>query len=144
MSAVANVLQEAGIEQAEVSLAVVDDTTIHELNRRHLQHDYATDVLSFVYERAADTLEGEIVVSADTAAAAAPRCGWSFADELLLYVIHGALHLAGHDDQSPAACAAMRRAEAGHLARFGLTPHEPAGSGPSRGEAERADAERTP
>ena len=41
-------------------------------------------------------------------------------DELLLYVIHGALHLVGHDDQTPDGLAAMRVAETRHLAGFGL------------------------
>ena len=44
-------------------MAVVDDPTIHELNRRFLAHDYPTDVLSFVLEESAEALEGEIIVS---------------------------------------------------------------------------------
>ena len=87
VSAVRLVVAEEGISRATVSIAVVDDDTIHDLNRRYLQHDYATDVLSFVFERSSDQLNGEVVVSADTAAAAASGYGWSIEDELLLYVI---------------------------------------------------------
>ena len=42
-------------DSATISLAVVDDDTIHELNRRHLDHDWPTDVLSFVLEDATAT-----------------------------------------------------------------------------------------
>ena len=68
----------------------MDDRTIQQLNRQYLDHDEPTDVLSFLLEREAERLEGEIVVSRDTAACSAPAYGWTPADELLLYVIHGA------------------------------------------------------
>lgn len=121
-AAVREVMRQAGIAQASISLAVVDDAHIHELNRAHLDHDYATDVLSFLLGHTDAGLEGEIIVSADTAAASAPRFGWTAADELLLYAIHGALHLVGYDDLTPAAQGDMRRQEAAILSRFGLTP----------------------
>jgi len=114
--------------RGNISIAVVDDATIHELNRRFLAHDYPTDVLSFLLEEGGNLIEGEIIVSADTAATAAAKFGWSAENELLLYVIHGALHLVGYDDQSPADAALMRAQEARHLARFGLQlPAPPAG-----------------
>lgn len=115
-------LRSEGITAATISLAVVDDPTIHELNRRHLGHDYATDVLSFVLEASPDRFEGEVIVSADTAISSAGRFDWSPADELLLYVIHGCLHLAGHDDQTDEARAIMRDREKHYLAEFGLLP----------------------
>ena len=116
------VLREAGIESAEISIAVVTDARMHELNRQYLQHDYPTDVLSFVldHDAQARSLDGEIIVSSDYAAREAARYGWTTDDELLLYVIHGCLHLAGHDDTSPAGKLAMRQAETEHLQHFGL------------------------
>ncbi len=120
--AVRVILEEAAVAEAEVSVAVVDDPTIHALNRRYLRHDEPTDVLSFLLERSGEKLEGEIVVSADTALRAAPRYDWSAGDELLLYVIHGTLHLLGHDDQTPPQRAAMQDRERAYLARFGLPP----------------------
>lgn len=123
VSAVRQVVAEEGFARATVSIAVVDDDTIHDLNRRYLQHDYATDVLSFVFERSSGHLNGEVIVSADTAAAAASEYGWSAEDELLLYVIHGALHLVGYDDQSPESQREMRNRERYYLGRFDLAPH---------------------
>jgi probable rRNA maturation factor len=120
--AVRQVLTSAGINKAEISIAIVSDEQMHALNRQYLQHDYPTDVLSFVLEHdeAAGSLEGEIIVSAHYAAREAARYGWTAADELLLYAIHGALHLTGHDDTTPDAQQAMRAAETEHLAALGL------------------------
>jgi probable rRNA maturation factor len=120
--AVRQILRDAGIASADISLALVDDATIHELNRQYLGHDYPTDVISFVLDRADDRLDGEVIVSTDTASATATRLGWAPEDEVLLYVVHGTLHLVGHDDQDPNSLAAMRNAERQYLARFGLKP----------------------
>ncbi len=121
-SAIVGVLADAGVTTAEVSLAIVDDATIQRVNARFLQHDRPTDAISFLLESGPGSLEGEIVVSAETAAATAGRFGWSAHDELLLYVIHAALHLVGYDDAGPDALAAMRERERHYLSRFGLTP----------------------
>jgi probable rRNA maturation factor len=120
--AVTAILAGEGIAAGTVSLAVVDDPTIHDLNRRFLAHDYPTDVLSFVLESEAGYLEGEVIVSADTAAASAARFGWHAADELLLYVIHGTLHLVGYDDLEPELLTKMRERERHYLGLFGLLP----------------------
>jgi probable rRNA maturation factor len=117
------VLKDAGISSGELSIAVVTDERMHELNRQYLEHDYPTDVLSFLLDSDPErkSLEGQIIVSSDYAAREAARYGWTIDDELLLYVIHGCLHLVGHDDTTPEAKRAMREAETVYLAQFGLT-----------------------
>jgi probable rRNA maturation factor len=120
--AVRSVLRNSELESASVSLAIVDDPTIHELNRRFLDHDWPTDVLSFVLDNKERHLEGEIVISADTTAAAAEEAGWPVEAELLLYVIHGTLHLVGYDDKTPAEAQVMRAAESSYLSQFGFAP----------------------
>jgi len=121
-SAVEVVLKDAGIRQAEISIAIVTGEQMHALNRQYLQHDYPTDVLSFLldHDENAASLSGQLIVSADYAAAEAARYGWTADDELLLYVIHGCLHLVGYDDSTPDAQRVMRTAEAQYLRRFGL------------------------
>lgn len=121
-SAIQQVLADARVSQADISVAIVDDPTIHQLNVRFLQHDYPTDVLSFVLSEPDQPLVGEIIVSADTAAREALAYGWKLADELLLYVIHGTLHLVGHDDHEPRDRQRMRRQERRQLKSFGLEP----------------------
>lgn len=117
----AAIVHDHGPSSWRISIAIVDDDTIHRLNRTYLHHDYATDVLSFVLERTAELLEGEIVVSGQMAQAQAARYGWSPHHELLLYVIHGLLHLVGYDDQTPAAREAMRCAEDRYLKQCGVS-----------------------
>lgn len=136
-AALAEVLADEGITAASISLAIVDDREMHQLNRRHLNHDWPTDVLSFVLDADEAGLAGEIIVSVETAAAVAVRYGWKMDDELLLYVIHGALHLAGFDDTTAAARREMRRREQHHLARYGLEPRydEPSDRRPAGGRA---------
>lgn len=120
--AVRSILQDESFTHAQVSVAVVEDATIRRLNRQFLNRDQATDVLSFVLERSPGRLEGEVIVSAETAFWTAPRFGWSAEDELLLYLIHGTLHLAGYLDATPRQRAQMRQRERAHLAHFGLQP----------------------
>lgn len=113
---------DAGYTEGALSIAIVDDSTIHELNVRHLDHDYPTDVLSFALVDEPPHLEGEVVVSADTAITNAADYGWAAEDELLLYVIHGMLHLVGHRDKADEEIAAMRAAEARYLRSVGVEP----------------------
>lgn len=120
--AVLEVLTEEGITSGQISVAIVDDETIHEINLRHLEHDYPTDVISFLLESTDGYLDGEIVVSADTARAVAADLGWPAENELLLYVVHGTLHLVGYDDQSEPDRELMRSRERHHLARFEMVP----------------------
>ncbi len=120
--AVRHVLKDTGIRLAEISIAIVSDERMHELNRQYLQHDYPTDVLSFVLGRdeRGRSLDGEIIASSDYAAREAAGYGWTTQDELLLYVIHGCLHLVGYDDTTSQGQAEMRAAEAKYLREFGL------------------------
>ena len=93
------------------SISIVDDPTIHRLNHKHLDHDWPTDVISFVFDNDAGNVDGEIIASLDTAARMALQAGWPTTDELLLYVIHGLLHLAGLNDITPEDRTVMRNAE---------------------------------
>jgi len=113
------VLQESDFSSAMISLAVVDDATIHELNRQFLNHDYPTDVLSFALQDDGTHLEGEVILSAETAAATAAELGCTPGAEQLLYVIHGMLHLVGYRDKTPKEAQEMRVAEARFLGDFG-------------------------
>jgi probable rRNA maturation factor len=108
-------------ENAEISVAFVDDDTIHRLNLRYLNHDEPTDVLTFpMSEPNADWLSGELVVGAEVARAQAEERGHNVQAELALYVIHGLLHLCGYGDKTAAEAAAMRERERHYLREMGL------------------------
>ena len=115
------VLEGEGIGEAEISLAFVDNPTIHRLNKRYLEHDEPTDVLSFpLSEPNARKLAGELVIGAEVALAQATEHGHDVQAELALYVIHGLLHLCGHDDHETADAARMRDQERSYLRLLGL------------------------
>ena len=111
-----------GCDRGSVGVRICDDATIHPINREFLQHDYPTDVISFPYELEPPMVEGELVASFETAIenASEPSNPLSPREELLLYVVHGTLHIVGHDDQSPEPRAAMRRAEIAAMKLIGI------------------------
>jgi probable rRNA maturation factor len=111
------ILCDAEIADAQISVAFVDDRAIAALHQRFLDDPEPTDVLSFVLERSGDSLEGEVVVSAETARACAAEYKSTPEDELLRYVIHGLLHLVGYDDATPRQRTAIRDKERMYLQR---------------------------
>jgi len=128
------VLKDEQVRAAELSVAIVSDAEIHAINREHLDHDFSTDVISFLYSGdrtpnenrgpgparrgAGLEIEGELVLSDETALREAPRHGWPPASELELYLVHGLLHLCGYDDLSPAERRVMRRRERELMSRI--------------------------
>lgn len=106
-----------------VSIAVVDDPTIQRLNGQHLQHDWPTDCLSFVFEPG-ESVHGEVIVSWDTASRLSSKADWSPEDEVTLYVVHGMLHLVGLDDSEDSSRCAMRLAERDYLLAAGIAGAE--------------------
>ena len=103
----AAILKQLGLTKAELSLLFTTDPKIRVINRRHLNHDWATDVISFpqikvtrhkVTKSPANSYLGDIVISLDTAKRQAKEYGNSFDYELTFYICHGILHLMGFDD----------------------------------------------
>ena len=102
----------------DLSFVVVDDARMAELHERYSGISGPTDVLSFPLGDD-PVLLGEVVISADTARREAAARGHPAYDELLLYAVHGVLHLVGHDDHEPADRRRMRSAERRALAALG-------------------------
>ena len=119
------ILADAGILLGRLGVVIVDNETIHNLNKDFLQHDYPTDVISFQVESelANGYLEGEVVVSAEMAQNRAPEFGWSVKEELILYIIHGLLHLVGFDDRTAEDCKIIREKERYYLRHAGFEPN---------------------
>src|SRR3954469_19086734 len=115
------VLEGEGVREAKVTLAFVDNAHIHRLNKQFLDHDEPTDVLTFPYTDAgARKLEGEVVIGYEVAKENAADRGHEVNLELLLYVVHGCLHLCGYDDTTDKAAAEMRAKEREYLVKLGL------------------------
>lgn len=126
--AVHAVLAGEGARRAIISVAIVDDSTIHKLNREYLAHDYPTDVLSFLLDGSPQQPEGEVIVSAETALRQASEYDSAPIDELLLYVIHGTLHLMGYDDGTERERRLMEQKQRAYLQRFEQRHRRPGSS----------------
>src|SRR5262245_11987593 len=110
------VLEGEKVKKSKITLAFMSDEAIHALNKKFLEHDEPTDVITFPYTSPkAASLEGDIAISVDTATRAAEERGHAAADELVLYVIHAVLHLCGYDDLDEEDRKIMRGKEAEYL-----------------------------
>ena len=112
------VLQGEGLADAKLTIAFMTDPAIHALNKRFLEHDEPTDVITFPYTK--KPLHGDLAISTDTAIVAAAERGHEASEELLLYVIHGILHLCGYDDLSEKKQKVMKQKEAEYLSKLGV------------------------
>jgi probable rRNA maturation factor len=122
-------LARQGVDRAEVSIMLVGDRRMARLHEEWLGVPGTTDVITF--DLGADgpgdgVLRGDIVVSAETARRSARELGWAPRHELAYYVVHGLLHLTGHDDIDPVKRRAMRARERVVMAAAGL-PRPPRG-----------------
>ena len=106
-------LRQEAIADCTLSVTLVDDARIREINERFGGHDEPTDVISFDLSEgaAAEGPSGEIVVSGERAAAEAAERGSDPVGELLLYAVHGLLHLIGYNDQAPGQAQKMHARE---------------------------------
>jgi len=113
-------LRHEGIESADLSIAFVTRQRIKALNKKFLHRDYVTDVLAFALDDAElpkqrhsekKTISGEIIISTDAAIGNTKIYSTSLAQEIVLYVIHGILHLLGFDDHDPKDIKRMRKKE---------------------------------
>jgi probable rRNA maturation factor len=112
--------------RASISIALVDNPTIHAINHAHLGHDWATDVITFpLADPDEPVLAGELVVSTEMACISAREFGVEPVEELALYVIHGLLHLCGLDDHDDSARRTMRQREDELLSQAGFTSPYP-------------------
>lgn len=107
------ILSVSGCPDAELSILIVGDRRIRQINRDYLQRDKATNVISFAQQEGeavggATLLLGDVVISAETAARDAAEAGLPLASELYFLLLHGILHLLGYDHERSGAAEAAR------------------------------------
>lgn len=93
------VLRAERVTHALVSVTFVNRRAIRALNRRHLNRNADTDVIAFRYRQPGrpSVLVGDIYIAADVARQSAKDNGVSVPEELTRLIVHGTLHVAGHD-----------------------------------------------
>ena len=119
------VLDLSGIPDADLSIVLVDDARIQALNRDFLAHDAPTDVLSFPADEpdpeTGRRYLGDVVISLARAEEQARERGHAAEAEMQLLVVHGVLHLLGHDHAEPGEKERMWMAQAQALERLGVS-----------------------
>ena len=94
----------------DVSVVFCSDTYLLELNKRHLQHDFFTDIITFDYSEGV-RVAGDLFVSVDRVYENADAYNVSRETELNRVSVHGILHLLGYKDKTPQEAAVMREKE---------------------------------
>ncbi len=107
---IGGVIRVDGVRPKAVSVVYTNDARIREINRKHLKHDYVTDLITFELEPHPG-LEAEIYINLDRARRQARLYRQTFNEETKRLLIHGMLHLLGYDDDTKARRASMRRRE---------------------------------
>jgi rRNA maturation RNase YbeY len=105
---------ELGVAAYELGIHLVEPEEMARVNQQFLQHEGSTDVITFDHtglEANTSVLHGEIFISVADAVKQASQFRTTWQAEVVRYVIHGLLHLRGHDDLKPAACKVMKREE---------------------------------
>ena len=108
------VLKAMGENDAELSIVLVNDMHIKNLNWKYRRNDSATDVLAFPMRdarRLSGVILGDAVISVETAKREAKKRKKDLQDELNLYIVHGILHLLGYDDEKIRARKKMKEKE---------------------------------
>ncbi|HJS17452.1 MAG TPA: rRNA maturation RNase YbeY [Anaerolineales bacterium] len=115
---------EAETQSCELSIVLTDDARLQELNREYLGIDAPTDVLSFPASetdpQTGARYIGDILISVPRAQSQAASAGHPLESEVQLLVVHGMLHLLGHDHAEPTEKTLMWKAQAEILDSLGL------------------------
>ena len=104
---------------AKLSIAFVDNNEIKRLNKKYFNSDDITDVIAFPLDNHKNALNGEIVVSVETAVYTAVKENVNIEGEIILYVVHGLLHLLGYSDVERDDAVVMHEKESNILKALG-------------------------
>lgn len=93
------VIAEKGMRSGDISFIFCSDSYLLDVNRKYLDHDYFTDIITFDYVEG-DVVSGDIFISVDRVIENAGLFGNRVSDELNRIIIHGVLHLLGFKDKT--------------------------------------------
>lgn len=118
-------LEDLEVSEAILSIILVDNKEIHEINKTYRNKDYPTDVISFALEDDKTMISpvrvlGDIFISLDKAHEQAEAYGHSFKRELSFLMIHGLLHLLGYDHESKEEEEIMFSLQRKELEKYGI------------------------
>lgn len=94
-----------------LEVVFVNNTEILEMNRHYLGHDHVTDIITFPYHEDNEPVEGTLYCCAPEIRRQSNELGTPYDEEVLRVVIHGLLHLVGHNDKTESQRTIMRSLE---------------------------------
>ena len=97
--ALSKTIQEEGFLLGDITVIFVTDGYLLEMNKKHLNHDYYTDIITFDYCDE-NIISGDLFISIDRVRENAATFDSPFLQELKRVMIHGVLHLCGHKDKT--------------------------------------------
>jgi len=100
-----------------ITVVFCSDEYLLEMNRRHLDHDYFTDIITFDYCEG-DLVSGDLFISVDRVLENSLKEQVGFLNELARVCVHGVLHLCGYGDKSSSERVVMRKKEDHYLRLF--------------------------
>lgn len=106
-----------GFQLGDVSIVSCSDEELLSYNRKYLDHDTYTDIITFDHSEGT-TLSGDLLISFERVVENAENQCIEFQEELRRVIVHGLLHLAGFKDKTESEAKAMRRAENDALSMF--------------------------
>jgi probable rRNA maturation factor len=102
-----------------LEINLIENAEIKRINKKFLNHNYFTDIITFPYSAIKSEIEGEIFISLDEVKKNSAFYGNSYKNEFLRVVVHGCLHLAGFDDRTKSQKELIRKKENFYLSNFG-------------------------
>lgn len=107
---VGDIIKSESKSLGEINYIFCDDDYLLDINIKHLNHDYYTDIITFNYCEG-DLISGDLFISTDRVKDNAQTYQVSFEEELLRVMSHGVLHLIGYNDKAEAEELIMRKKE---------------------------------
>jgi rRNA maturation RNase YbeY len=104
------IIDNEGFTKENIVIVFCSDSFLLDLNKKHLNHDYFTDIITFSYTTLG-RISGDLFISVDRVKENALKEGVSFERELERVVYHGVLHLCGYNDKTPEEIKEMRSKE---------------------------------
>ena len=113
-------IDKEGFNNGNISVIFCSDDYLLSLNKKHLNHDYFTDIITFSFNEEG-IISGDLFISVDRTRENAEKNRASFSNEVARLVIHGMLHLCGFNDKLEEEAKTMRIKEEEYLKMFGFT-----------------------
>jgi len=111
------VIQSENKKTGDLAIVFTSDDYLLNMNRKYLNHDYFTDIITFDYSEF-PLVSGDLLISIDTVKDNAEQLNLSFYSELNRVIVHGVLHLCGYGDKTEEEEKTMRAKENFYLEKI--------------------------